>query len=302
VNIASEYFVLAALRKSFSAIANRPNIKKVTGTYYAPSDDWDEHTLELTGIAKIHGAKISDIVFNMLEEFALIHGKADDGSFYVNEYAADLIVSFLAQRMARRIPMRTITDIESSFLLSTACDVIENSELDRNAILASLVLKIHIPTKIGDLAISEFAEIRKRYEPLRELFPTYLRDLSDTYQLTQIQDTRTFIARLEDIAGSIVREIENIKKADTGYALGRWLPLGLGSLVSIGAAVVSDDPILKYVAAGAAIAIQALSLAMDGAPMSRRFAGAQSLMLAAKRDIINAERLANFANPAIPYY
>jgi hypothetical protein len=93
--------------------------------------------------------------------------------------------------------MRTITDIDTSFFLSAACNVIESGDpVDGRGVLASAVLQFHIPEEIGELSHSDFIEIRKRYEELRETYPLYLRDLGELIQVDEIKQVAAHLGPL----------------------------------------------------------------------------------------------------------
>ncbi len=86
------------------------------------------------------------------------------------------VVRILNKTMA----MLTITDGESFFYLSAACNVIEAGDpIDSRGVLASSVLRFHIPEDIGQISAEDYVELRKQYEMLREDFPMYLRDLGE---------------------------------------------------------------------------------------------------------------------------
>jgi hypothetical protein len=115
MDIVHEYFVLRVLGFAFKRIAAQQNVPALEGIrvrYKPDAETFEEEGLELLGITKLHDVKLAYTVHQMLEESGLVYGHTDDGFSYVNEQAAYLIISFLAQRMATRLPMRTITDLD----------------------------------------------------------------------------------------------------------------------------------------------------------------------------------------------
>lgn len=230
IDIVSEYFVLSALGRAFGRIAKRPTAKALTAKFTCPGDSQDE--LEIEGIAKVHGFKIAGAVLDKLREHGLVYGDAEGGYFRVNDEAAYLIVSFLAQRMARRLPVRTITDVHSAFLLSTACDIIEAGDrVDSNGLLAASVLKFHIPQEIGKLPLADFIELRKRYETLREEFPLYLRDLGELVTVGATHTGADIAAKINGLVTVMARDVAKIKRARVSQSIRRWLPIGLEVLL-----------------------------------------------------------------------
>jgi hypothetical protein len=300
VDIASEYFVLRALRKAFRRIAAEPKevaqgSRRIT---YNP-DAWgsDEDILEIAGIAKIHAAKLAGSVHQMLEDYGLIYGRTDDGFSYTDERAAYLIISFLANRMATRLPMRTITDVDSSFLLSAGCNMIDAGDpVNSRGVLASSVLQFHIPENIGDLSDLQFVEIRKRYEDLREVFPLYLQDLGELIQVDEISELPELKTRIESLVQQIGEGMARIRRSRIRDLVRRWLPVGIGSAVTLGSAFVPDTPSLKYVTGAATVIVQILTEALHNSPIPSRIQGSQSLLLDLRKDIFDTLDMANSLN------
>jgi hypothetical protein len=292
-DIVSEYFVLSALGKAFQRIAGQPNAKSLAGKFR--SND-DEEALEIEGIAKVHGFKIASVVLDKLRENGLVYGEADGGFFRVNEEAAYLIVSFLAHRMARRLPVRTITDMDSAFVLSTACDVIEaGNPSESTGLLAASVLRFHIPQEIGKLPLANYVEIRKRYETLREEFPLYLHDLGELVKIGDARSANELRAKINDLVKTMDRTIARIKRARISQSIKRWVPIGLASAVTVGAACLPLDPTTRVAIAGAASGIQILRGVIDKAPIRGRLEAPHSLLLSAKRDILRAHEVHEMA-------
>ena len=297
LDIVEEYFVLEALGHAFRRIASFSELSptQVNRLFFKSSDvDSFEQELEILGIVKLHEFKIAYSVYQMLENNGLIYGQSADGFAYVDEQAASLIVSFLAQRMSNRLAMRTITDGEAFFYLSAACNVIEaGNPLDSRGVLASSVLQFHIPENIGDLSVAEFAELRNHYEDLREAFPLYLRDLGELIQIDDIRNVPDLNARIKKIVDTIDRDMARIKQTQIGSSIRRWLPIGIGSAVTIAAAILPDNPSVKYVTGAATIAVQILTEALKNDPIPSRLEGTQSLLLSAKEDILKPRDMAS---------
>jgi hypothetical protein len=291
LDIVHEYFVLKILQRAFKKLAGRRGAKPGQERqihFKNESSEWGDEVLEISGITKLHDGKVAHTVFDWLKEYGLIYGKGEDGFHYVDEQAACLIVSFIAQRMATRLPLRTITDVDSSFYLSAACDLIDSGNpINSRGVLASAVLKFHIPENIDKLTVSEFVEIRKRYEQLRETFPLYLRDLGELIQIDDVTQLPELRSRIESVVKRLDHDMETIKKSQSGRSITRWLPVGIGSAVTLGTAFLPHNPAIKYVTGGVSVAVQILTEALHKSPIPGRLEGTQSLLLNAKKDIIN---------------
>lgn len=177
VEITKDYSVLDALNRSFAQISEHKQTKSMKGRFIL-SPESVEDTLEIGGAVLLHNFKIAYSVYHMLKGHELIYGDRGDGYFLVDDRAAALIVSFIAQRMSHRLGIKTLTGLDASFLLSTACDVYDGVIPDRNAVFASAVLKLHIPEDISTLKNSEYAELRKRYHDLRQSVGNYQVDVA----------------------------------------------------------------------------------------------------------------------------
>jgi hypothetical protein len=292
VDIVGEYFVLRALRKALRTIAAQPHaIAKARRRITYSPDTWgtENEVLEISGITKLHAFKLASAVHQMLEEFGLIYGQTGDGYMYTDERAAFLIVSFLAHRIASRLPIRTITDVDHSFFLSSGCDSIESGDPSQSrGALASAVLKFHIPEQIGEISDSDFIEIRKRYEDLRETFPLYLRDLGELIQVDDVKEASELATRIQSLTQKLNKDIARIKKSRISNNLKKWVPVGIGCAVTLGSAFLSSNPSMKFEAATATVLVRILTDAVRKNPIPSRLQGAQSLLLDAKEDILNS--------------
>lgn len=295
IDIVSEYFVLTTLGKAFERIAKRPIARRLAATFSSSNDLEDSFDIE--GIARVHGFKIAGVVLDKLRDHGLVYGDADAGFFHVNEEAAYLIVSFLAQRMAKRLPVRTITDVDSAFILSTACDIVEAGDpSESTGLLAAAVVKFHIPAEIGKLPLADYIEIRKRYESLRQEFPLYLRDLGELIRIDDSRSADDLRVKIEDVVRTMDRNVARVKRAQISQSFRRWVPIGLTGAVTMAAAYLPLEASTRIELAGAATAIQILRGAIDKAPMRGRLEGPQSLLLSARADILRARRIQEMAS------
>src|SRR5579859_1442270 len=114
INIVKEYWALGALREAFAQLSKDAAVKKLKGSFTSPSTDElsiDAEDLNIDGVTLLSAFKVSYSVYVELQRHGLIFAKTDDGNFLVDERAANLIVSFLAQRMSYRLAVRTLTGI-----------------------------------------------------------------------------------------------------------------------------------------------------------------------------------------------
>jgi len=292
--ITKDYFALNGLRNAFSQIAIDVSYRRLPGSM-SEEGPFGPERLAIGNATLIHGFKIAGAVHSMLRDAGLVYGEREDGYFLVDERAAHLIVSFLAQRMSRRLALRTLTGVEDSYYLSTACDVYDWMTPDKNAYFASSILRLHIPAEIEAMDLNQFAEFRKRYAALREMFPVYLADLKEVYCIDDVRTAKELQAKLAAIGQMTEQEMTRIRASRAAELIHRWIPIGLGSALSVGAAFFSGPDAALGSAIGT-IAVTLIGEALRGPQMVGRFHGARSLLLSARDDVLKASRLHRFLN------
>jgi hypothetical protein len=297
LEIGQEYFAFRALNQAFQRINKRSEGRPAFGERFRFKQDPEgffDDELEISGIVKLHEFKIAYFVYQMLQENNLIYGHSDDGFAYVDKEAAALIVSYIAQRMSGRLGIRTITDEESFFYLSTACNAIEaGNPVDSRGALASSVLRFHVPDCIGEIDTEKFVELRKRYEVLREDFPLYLRDLGELIDIDDVQNVPELVQRIDKLVKKMNRDIAQIKRSQVGASVRRWLPIGVGAALTLGAAFLPEHPSLKFATAATSVVVQILTESLRRERIPSRLHGTQSLLLNAKKDIFHAKDMMN---------
>jgi hypothetical protein len=199
--------------------------------------------------------------------------------------------------MSRRLATRTLTGVDASFLLSTACDVYDGVIPDPKALFASAVLRLHIPEDISALGTDDFVEIRKRYSDLREAFPLYLRDLSDLYRINDVRSLTQLQSKLGDIGRSIDADVAKIQRSRIGEAVRRWVPIGLTSALPVSALFIPDQPAAAVATALGTVAVSVIGGLLSPRPLKGQFQGVRSLLLSARLDIGRANRLPLFLDP-----
>jgi hypothetical protein len=290
VNIVSDYYVLTALEKAFSQLSKDSTSKKLKGKLSHGRNSWSEK-LSIDGVTLLNAAKVAYVVRQQLQDHQLIFEERDDGNFLVDERAAALILSYLAQRMSRRLAVRTLAGIADSYLLSTACDVYDGLEANKNAVFASAILRMHVPGEIREMDYQSYSELRDRYADLRQSFPIYLQQLQQLYSIEDVESADAMRSALHDIERRLGKDMERIRSSKIGGTIRRWAPLCLGNILSVGAALI---PAYTATLTLGAIAIQTVGSALDKAPMRGQFDGVRSMMMSARSDILRANRLSKF--------
>lgn len=291
INMGNDYFMLTSLDKAFAQLSDKHGQSRIKGRLIEADDDSAE-TFAIDGVASIHAGKVGYSVHGMLEDHKLIYDLRDDGSFLIDGRAANLILSYLAQRMGKRLGMPTISDVEDAYLLSTACDVFEGVEnIDAKTVFASAILRLHFPEEIGEMDDLAFRELRQRYQELRESFPIYIKQLQELYSVSENTPPELLIKKLGDVEKRIREGSERIADSATAHSIRKWSLFGLSGVASIGAVLL---PSLAFPLTIGGITLQAISTAQQKRTLHGHFDGVRSLALSAREDILKAARLSDF--------
>ncbi|OLB27168.1 MAG: hypothetical protein AUH01_05960 [Acidobacteria bacterium 13_2_20CM_56_17] len=66
-------------------------------------------------------------------------------------------------------------------------------------------------------------------------------------QINEVRQVPELAARIESLVQTLGRDIPRIKRSRVGQSIRKWLPVGIGSAVTLGAAFLPNNPLLKYV-------------------------------------------------------
>lgn len=219
--------------------------------------------VRVKGNVWLSNAKLEDRVRELLMKHDLavdlspFLGSAPSGdSLSANREVADLIVSYVADRIARRTGLDTMTDQPLAFTVH-ALDALEVSELSRareaEGALASAVARVVVPAEIESLSLSEYLGVRTSYSALRATFQDLIRLLSERAKLPRQQSGTAVEAKLERSVHEFEEEWRRYKAGAFGRRLKRWTPFSIGGLLTVSAALAS--PWLAAVLAGGTLAV-----------------------------------------------
>jgi len=207
-------------------------------------------SFSIGGHVLLHRGKVANKVKDLLIEEQMLrpfleeivgHVGADD-YLPVPAQASNLILSCIADKIASREGIDTVTDEELDFAATSMNSLsvpVQNSGSRVEGALLSAVAAISIPEAIDDLTIADFSELRESYAPIRAAFQKYLTDLSSINRLGRISDQEILIQRIGTTAQEITRECDEYAKLKYTKRFKRWAPFAAGSLISIGAAIAA---------------------------------------------------------------
>lgn len=224
-------------------------------------------TLEIDGHVFLHHAKVAPQVRELLieegmllpclEEMARNTGVPD--YYPVPERASNLILSCIADRIARREGMDTVTDEELDFAMTTmdSCRVaIGHPQGSIEGALLSAIAKVGIPREVETLSVRTYKDLRESYAGIREAFKEYVTNISALNRLQRVEDRDVLSERIEDIAERIKRECDAYTKSQFARQFKEWVPFALCSVLSIGATVA--DPAFGLTFAAGTVSLELL--------------------------------------------
>jgi len=252
---------LRRMRSAFQIIgkrepeANREEIKIIIDK---------DGSVSIAGHTFLHDRKMSGKVRSLLEEFKLIKSELDEiaevmgaeNFSIVNENASDLIVSQVADRIAKRYGWNTVTDRKIDFTMN-ALNAFQSglSRTEPQGMLVCSIINCEIPQEIRHAGLKKYKAIREAYSDIREPFQRAVVDLSDLYRIEAIEDKQILEQRVREITREFNTEVEKYKKSNFGRKVSRWIPIGIGGLASL-AGVVFAEPTITISSAVVSVAIQ----------------------------------------------
>jgi hypothetical protein len=225
-------------------------------------------------------SKLMFEVRRLLEEYDLADTRSPlaemapfEGAILANEEASGLIVSYIADRIARRTGLDTMTDEELPFVVRSLDTLgIMDRSLDREGegVLASTIANIVIPSAVEQLSIPQYQEIRESFEDVRGAFQELVRAVSIHAKLNRAQTATALDNRLQMPIVEFCKQWVHYKKSRTARKLKEWAPMCIGGILAIPASLV--NPLAGVVLATGGFAVTAIEkyLPTDEGPYEQR--------------------------------
>ena len=154
----------------------------------------------------------------------------------VERRAGQLILSYVANRIATREGIDAITEYQMGF----AVNALENQKILFNqpvgfaqGCLIGAIASCQIPAEIRYLSTDAYKELRNQYSGIRETFKKLSISLAATSNLNTINDPTVFQKRLETTVQDFVKECDKYAKTKAGKKVKKWAFWGSGSLVGL---------------------------------------------------------------------
>jgi hypothetical protein len=210
----------------------------------------------------MHNAKINHEIRWALEKRGLLRpdlrhipeesGKRDVQ--VVDECASRLILSLIADSLARRHRLRTITDEPLGYTLNALNARRLNDRRAAEASLATAIISTDIPKTIGLLNAEQYVELRKRFEEVRVPFQRAVRDLCDDHRLYDLTGETELNEAISDIAEDYRKAVDRFRSSSFASALTVWVPFSIGMLG--GTLGLAGNSALGAIGFGLSVAVQ----------------------------------------------
>lgn len=227
-------------------------------------------SIEFPGRVMLHDQKLCFAVRNLLKEYDLIDepltdiaravgAKGVEDYWVTNKKASDLVLSCLADKIARKNGLDTITDEHLAFSLTSLDGLGVRSSPTPSTTqgrLLSAVASVSIPLGIQHLAPDKYKEVRESFGEIRAAFQLLVRELVMSNRLDQIEDETALKERIEQIASAFNAEVEKYRQSRLARRFRAWAPLYVGGLLTVSSALVC--PPVAAVFGAASVVVQVI--------------------------------------------
>ncbi|HEX8549952.1 MAG TPA: hypothetical protein VF681_00215 [Abditibacteriaceae bacterium] len=215
----------------------------------------------------LHDLKMSHLIRDSLvrhklirpELNSLIEHSVPKGYSIVDKRASGLILSCVAAKIARKHGWDTITDRRLEYALTaTMASQDQHYDSDNNVetMLLSAITNFVIPKEISELKMKDYTALRAAYSDVRASFRKLAAELAHLNRLDRIEDPTTLIARIESTASDFHKEWRTYHDSRFHRKFETYMPIFLGSLVTVAAAHLDFKPLEAALLGGATSILQ----------------------------------------------
>jgi hypothetical protein len=254
----------------------------------------DGGAVAVAGHMFLHRSKVAPEVGRLLQRHKLARkdinavvrkASGNAGYIVVDGRASHLVLSCIADRMARRNGLDAITDRPLDFGVNALDNlrITDGAENSEGALLASIA-SVSIPSEISTLDVRQYKAIRDSYSEVRAAFRPLIVELSSLNRLGKISDPAVLRKRIADLANDFATEYEVWRKTRFARAFKSWTPLCVGGLLSVATAFV--QPIAAAAIATATFGLQVIEKCVTQSEAHNPKDRVYQMLVGLRRDII----------------
>ena len=150
--------------------------------------------------------------------------------------ASHLILSLVADRMARRYGLNTLTDKSREYAF-TALNGLDIPFLppsnSAEGLLTAAFASVLIPEDIGRLQVDDYRILRDTYSELRAAVRNFVVESNAYCGLDKIHDLAVLQQRVVEAASNVQKEYEAFRKSRFARRIGKWTPFVIGGLLPL---------------------------------------------------------------------
>lgn len=208
----------------------------------------------------------------------------------VDERASHLVLSCIADRMARRHGLDALTErpLDYSVNVLGNLGIVDWTDNPEGALLSSIAA-ISIPSDVTTVDVQRYKEVRDSYSEIRSAFQVLIAELSSLNRLGRITDSAVLRTKIAAIAADFDRECKAWEKTRWARTFKSWTPLCVGGVLSVAAALVSPLAAAGIVTGTFAIQVFEKSLAQSNIPNPRE--RVYQMLVGMRRDILKRSPL-----------
>lgn len=207
----------------------------------------------------------------------------------VDPSAANIIMSNLADNIARRKGLNTITDQNIAFMV-TSLNSLDGPLLhvDSRDWLISSVVKFEIPSDIQSVRLKEYKILRESYADMRYAFHDAVANLTNVYRLDRIDDLELLRDKVKNVLADLDKEVRSYKKTRLGKKILQWTPFSIGNLFALTGMVggLIGNKLVSATGTGASIACRLIDRALSVKEVDGRKEKLVRMLAGIQKDII----------------
>lgn len=260
---------------------------------------------EFPGYVFLHRSKVSSAVEELLLKHDLMPEfyqtmayavGASDKFLVVKDEAANLILSLLADRVARDRGLDSVTSdpLNYSLLAVNGLGIgslsggVPGTRVEK--VLASAVIQAQIPQGLPQMSIERYRNLREEFLRLREPLEHFMSSKVQLQQLDRISNAATLADEIHDSAERCSQAIDEVRARVQKGTIKHWIPFSLLSVIGVVSAV-AVDPLVGLSLSSVSILVGAIDKVLSDPEQIEKEAARLNYHFASLRGESNLDRI-----------